>query len=179
MGRLVRLKAELMFQFKRILCPTDLSESSFEGLEAAARLLDGDTGELLVLHVEPQHLDLVRTGMLTAEEAMGRRANAVRNLCRAVDERLPAKVGAQPLLREGEAGREIARVARELKTDLIVLTARGAGANGSNAPGNVAEQVVRQSPCPVLLIRGGRQPRELAEFGVVPAGEHAVCYDGE
>lgn len=174
--------------YKRILCPTDLSESSFEGLETAAGLLDGDSGELVVLYVEREQKPLIRAGLMTSDEAVATRAAAIRNLCRVVDDHLPSSVRTQPLLRQGDAGDEIARAALELDADLIVLTAHGAGANGSNLPGVVANQVIRQSPCPVLLVRrptidisGHRDSAShlRPEFEMVHAGQHALYLDGD
>ena len=48
---------------------------------------------------------------------------------------------------------EIIRVAKERKSDLIVIGTHGWGALKQVLLGSVAEKVVRKAPCPVLTVR--------------------------
>jgi len=56
----------------------------------------------------------------------------------------------------GDPAEQILRVARDLQAGLIVMTTHGRGALGRWVFGSVADQVMRTSPVPVLVVR----PRE-------------------
>lgn len=53
----------------------------------------------------------------------------------------------------GEPSREIIRLARELDTDLIVMSTHGYTGFKRALFGSTAERVMRQAPCPVLVLR--------------------------
>ena len=57
-------------------------------------------------------------------------------------------------LEEGDAAKEILRVADELQCDLIVVGTHGRTGLGRLLMGSVAEQVMRNAPCPVLAVKG-------------------------
>lgn len=57
------------------------------------------------------------------------------------------------LIRKGEPGDEIINVAKELSIDLIVVGDQGHTAGESEAIGSVAQHVLGNAPCPVLLVR--------------------------
>jgi nucleotide-binding universal stress UspA family protein len=46
-------KEDTMFPIKKIFCPTDFSEPSFEGLKAAAEMAQQFSSELFIVHVVP------------------------------------------------------------------------------------------------------------------------------
>jgi nucleotide-binding universal stress UspA family protein len=56
----------------------------------------------------------------------------------------------------GRAHCQIARVASDMKPDLVVLGAHGRGGPPLSALGSTTEQVVRAAPCPVLTLRPPR-----------------------
>jgi nucleotide-binding universal stress UspA family protein len=58
-----------------------------------------------------------------------------------------------PEVTAGRAHRQIARVASDLRADLIVLGAHGRGGPPVAALGSTTEQVVRSAPWPVLTVR--------------------------
>jgi nucleotide-binding universal stress UspA family protein len=59
---------------------------------------------------------------------------------------------------DGDAREAIIEAAKEGKTDLIVLGARGRGAVASFLLGSVSLGVTRDAPCPVLVCRGPARP---------------------
>ena len=143
-----------MSRFKKILCPTDFSEASYEALRQAVELAADGVTEICVLHVEPPVDELTAfTGLATDTYAEAEhRAETVRNLCAVLEERVPQSVRTRPLLKKGQAAEEIARAAREEGADLIVLTTHGAGGLEPGELGGVAAAVVQTAPCPVLTI---------------------------
>ncbi len=140
-----------MTTFKRILCPTDFSESSLQALDAAVRLAANGTTEMCLLHVELQIAPHDLGGDLSPQSAARHRAEAVRNLCAVIDERTPPQVRTNTLLRHGDAAFEIIKAAREQQADLIVLAAHGGGRHEANTLGTVATAVLNDAPCPVLV----------------------------
>ncbi|MGE5469274.1 MAG: universal stress protein [Bacteroidota bacterium] len=53
----------------------------------------------------------------------------------------------------GQPAELIARLAGELRCDLIFMGAHGLGALGDMITGSVASRVLHRSPCPVLLVK--------------------------
>ncbi|MGV3721695.1 MAG: universal stress protein [Actinomycetota bacterium] len=73
-------------------------------------------------------------------------------------DRAAVALGASParlreVIRHGHAAEEIIREAEDSAADLIVLGSHGRSAVARFLLGSVAEQVARQAPCPVLLVR--------------------------
>lgn len=60
--------------------------------------------------------------------------------------------GAEPVLLEGDPGRELCRCASERNVGLIVLGTSGRGGIKRAVLGSVSDHVVRNAPCPVLTI---------------------------
>jgi nucleotide-binding universal stress UspA family protein len=140
-----------MLPIKTILHPTDFSEHSEYAFRVACSLArDYDAG-LVIAHVMtlPMHgySDL---GPLIPEPAeaakeLWAKLSALRPpaLDRKVEYRLCA----------GEPADEIVRLARETKSELIVMGTHGRTGLGRLFLGSVAEEVLRRAPCPVLLLK--------------------------
>jgi len=58
------------------------------------------------------------------------------------------------VLRQGTAWSEIVAVAKDTKTDLVVMGTHGRRGFARMLLGSVAEKVVRTAPCPVLTVHG-------------------------
>jgi hypothetical protein len=76
-------------------------------------------------------------------------------------------VAIEPLLRFGnDPAGEILLAARQCRADLIVMGTHRRACLGWLPLGSVAEQVLRQAPCPVVTVRAqaaeAGQPRQLA-----------------
>ena len=77
---------------------------------------------------------------------------------REVQRRLTARaIAADRALPEGEPAATIVAHALERGADLIAMTTHGLGGLGRALLGSVADDVVRQAPCPVLLVRVGER----------------------
>jgi len=61
---------------------------------------------------------------------------------------------------EGRPSSVIINRASQLGTDLIAMTSHGRGGLGRAVFGSVADEVLRQAPCPVLLVRVVDVPSE-------------------
>jgi nucleotide-binding universal stress UspA family protein len=56
-------------------------------------------------------------------------------------------------VRDGDPSEEILAVARETRSDLIVMGTHGRTGVGRLLMGSVAEQVMRRATCPVLTVK--------------------------
>ncbi len=61
----------------------------------------------------------------------------------------------ETLLREGAPASDIVAAAQDWQADLIVVGTHGRGGLGRLVLGSVAESVLRDAPCPVLVVRHG------------------------
>ena len=147
--------------FKRILCPIDFSPSALQALGFALDLARQADGRVTLLHVvewlaeeEPRasaHFDVPEYRRYMVEDGQER----LRNL---VAEESRAWVEIDDVVVFGRAYREILRAAESKPADLIVMGAQGRGGIGLALFGSTTQQVVRGAMCPVLTVRGLRQP---------------------
>jgi nucleotide-binding universal stress UspA family protein len=132
-----------MPRIRRILFPTDLSESSGWAYAYAARLATRFSAELYALHVR----------LPDGPERGGPHLPA-----RPTDEFcLPLVEGLTETAEEVDAAsapRAIVRYAERHGVDLIVMGARGRSGHDLPDLGHVAEAVVRYASCSVLTVRG-------------------------
>jgi universal stress protein A len=61
---------------------------------------------------------------------------------------------ATAFLLDGAPHKQIARTARRMRADVIVIGTHGRTGLPRAFLGNVAERVIRLAPCPVLTVRG-------------------------
>ncbi len=143
-----------MKSLRKILCPTDWSETSYVALSKAVEMADAAVTELCVIHVEPDDIEFSALPNLPpdTENATLRRVQAVKNLCAVLEERVPPYVRTRPILKQGDAATQIVVTARQEGVDLIVLTTHGAGCSAEKTLGSVAETILRTAPCPVLTL---------------------------
>jgi nucleotide-binding universal stress UspA family protein len=78
---------------------------------------------------------------------------------------LDGKISVQHVLLEGEPATEIVHYARDAGIDLIVMGTHGRTGLDRLLMGSVAEKVMREAPCSVLVVK---LPKG------IPAGEKAV-----
>jgi universal stress protein A len=157
---------------KNILVPTDFSESAEASLEQAAKLARLSGGQVTLLHV--LYIDKIRENLLglDALEHLARAVDAPADadpytasgaawrLRDAAEEKLAeavAAVEAPPVvataIAEGRPSVEIVAYAAEHGVDLIVMGTHGRGTLGRAFLGSVADNVIRQAACPVMVVR--------------------------
>ena len=146
-----------MAKVQKILCPTDFSELSVGAMNYAVLLAETFGAELHLLHVVDQAYQYwMAMGPETLpagpapEELM---TTAKKQMEEFAEKYVPEKVQASREVVNGRPFREIIRIAKERKSDLIVIGTHGRGALTQVLLGSVAEKVVRKAPCPVLSVR--------------------------
>ena len=145
--------------YRRILVPVDGSSTSNAGLREAIALCKGQEASLQLVHVIDYHY-LVMTGLEAGayiEDLMASlSASGKRILKRGQAQAAKAGVKSSGVLLESPAGPAadaIVRQAKKWKADLIVLGTHGRRGVRRMVMGSDAEQVVRNSPVPVMLVR--------------------------
>jgi len=144
--------------FKRILVPVDASPTSSAGLRVALKLARDQKARLRLVHLASQvPLGPKKGAGMTVQELFaamrkeGRRfLERKTSLCRAAgvrtDDALYIGLGKHP-------ADVVAAEARKWGADLIVMGTHGRRGISHMVLGSDAEQVLRTSPVPVLLIR--------------------------
>lgn len=141
---------------KRILVPTDFSETSRCALDLARWFASSQT-ELLVCHVfEPPAIPGSPLGILGTD--MSQVAAALRDQA---DESMKAWMkdvrskhpNARERIVEGHPADELVRIAKDENVDLVAISTHGHTGLEHLYMGSVAERVVCRTTCPVLTVR--------------------------
>jgi nucleotide-binding universal stress UspA family protein len=147
----------LEFKIERILVPLDFSPPSMEALDYAVWLGKQFRAATHLVHVYPPdeasapgaaHL------LLQSAEAIERLNEELTSIHR---KHVPTFRPENCHIRSGRPYEEIVRLAREIHADLIVLATRGHSGLKHLLLGSTAERVVRNAPCPVLVVRKRKQ----------------------
>jgi nucleotide-binding universal stress UspA family protein len=152
-----------MLPFKRILCPTDFSEPSYEALKIANELALYFSSDLFVLHVVPP-IPTANVSPPPADKAPAKGFNissyrhqleelSKTSLKKVVAQRIAKKIKVHPIVVQGEASDQIIDTVDRQKIDLIVIATHGRTGWRRVIFGSVAEKVIRLAPCPVLTIQ--------------------------
>ncbi len=156
-----------MIPIKRILCPTDFSDSSLQALDVAVDFARHFQAELLVVHVVSPIPTIAApagpTGFDVGAYQQGLIESAEHSLQELLKERVPSDVNNHPLVAHGDASHEIIRLAEHKAVQLIITATRGESAWRSFVFGSVAERIVRGSPCPVLTVPPTTSPADEEE----------------
>ena len=141
-----------MLPINKIVCPTDFSEPSYEGLNAAGELAEHFQAELLILNVVSPvpvmagaaHLPTVMREMQVAAEKSIQDLKA---------EKIPKRVKTRSFVVQGRPADEIVKLADKESANMIVIATHGESGWKKFLFGSVTEKVVRTASCPVLTIR--------------------------
>ena len=149
----------MAFPFKRILCPIDFDENAANALALAAQMARQTDGTVLVLHVVPMiipptgmpvYVDLYKEQEKVASARLDELAG---KYLRGVNHELSSHAG--------EIASSILRSAKRLGADVVVMATHGRRGFARFFLGSVAEMVLRESSCPVLIVQGPLTDREL------------------
>jgi len=145
-----------MIHLKRILVPTDFSDSARNALAYGISFGEEYAAEVLLLHVVENLTvgyasDLFPVPMAEVYEEISGYAKA--ELAKLGAEVRTRGVAVRELVAQGKPSAEILRIAREETVDMIVLGTHGKGLLDRSLFGSTTERVVRKAPCPVLTCR--------------------------
>jgi nucleotide-binding universal stress UspA family protein len=151
-----------MRMFKKVLVPIDGSAASREGLERAIALAKNQKARLRLMPVVDEHgvIQGMEPAMNVGDLLDSLVAEGRKVLANAAVTAKKHGVTADTVLYELLIGRVADRIVREAakwRADVIVMGTHGRRGIGRLVMGSDAENVLRQSPVPVLLVRGARR----------------------
>jgi len=145
-----------MIKLKKVLVPTDFSESARHALTYGISFAREYEAELTLLHVVENLTvgyasDLFPVPMAEVFQEISGYARA--ELAKLGTEARAKNIAVEEVVVQGKPSAEIMRVARETAVDMIVLGTHGKGMLDQALFGSTTERVVRRAPCPVLTVR--------------------------
>ena len=140
-----------MIAIKRILIPTDFSETSTAAIGYGVDLAERYGASVHLLHVieksaippEPEFPLGIFEGQTVARERLVAVLSAAER----------AAFRTEVAVNIGHPSLEIIRYAKDHEIDIIVMGTHGRSGVSHMLMGSVAEKVVRKAPCPVLTVR--------------------------
>jgi nucleotide-binding universal stress UspA family protein len=141
---------------KLILSPIDFSDSSRGALDVATDFATRFGAELLLVHVMPAIQDLPENVSILKEGEYDQSltdaaAKRLADLAAALAQR---NVKARTVIgTANDVGMELVRIAEHEHADMIIIATHGMTGWHKIAFGSVAEKVVKQASCPVLVLR--------------------------
>jgi nucleotide-binding universal stress UspA family protein len=135
----------------RILLATDLSTASEGATAQAIELARGLGANLLVVSVIDPDVATLRRGLVERmdQRRAGREAAAQALVVRGRE----AGVAVSFLVWEGAPGPAIVEAAEAERADMVIVGSHGRGRVGRLVLGSVSDHVVRNAPCPILIVR--------------------------
>lgn len=149
-----------MFEPKKILVPTDFSDSSDRALQEAIDVAGKYHSKVTVLHVIDKEVPQCAADYCLPSDVVERMAKESDTASR---ERMQAEIGrlsgAQAVqidfdVKHGVPSDEILKEQTEKGIDLIVMASHGRTGLARLMLGSVADKVVKRATAPVLLVRG-------------------------
>ena len=144
----------MVLPIKKILCPTDFSEPSYEGLKAANELADYFSAKLIIVHVvsvvQMISAPLEPSGTIIPEVIREIEESVKKALDDMKREKITKGVKTSTMLLQGSSAVEIVRAAKDEHVDLIVIATHGQSGWKKLISGSVTERVVRLTDRPVL-----------------------------
>ena len=145
-----------MIKLKKVLLPTDFSDSARHALRYGMSFAKEYGAELVLLHVVENLTvgyasDLFPVPMAEVFQEISGYART--ELGKLGEEARARGLTVHEQVVQGKPPAEIIRYATENEIDMIVLGTHGKGMLDQALFGSTTERVVRRSPCPVLTVR--------------------------
>ncbi len=143
-------------RIKKILCPTDFSEYSFEALEYAKELARNFGAKLYVLHIiyEPVEYTGFYVPHISFDKIRTEIEVGAKKLMKELkDSKLKGFENVETMIIFGVPDDEIIKFAVDKEIDMIVIGSAGKRGLEKFVFGSTAEKVVKKSPCSVMCIK--------------------------
>ena len=143
------------FKLAKILVPIDFSDCSKKALQYAVPFAKQFGATITLMHVV--HVNYVGGPELGALDfpftEVELRKSGEKQLAELAATEVQTQTPAETIVRIGQEVVEIVGAAKELESDLIIISTHGRTGLQHVFLGSVAENVVRLAPCPVLVVR--------------------------
>jgi universal stress protein A len=144
-----------ILHLKKILVPTDFSETSKKAVQYALRFAEQFGCEIALLYVVEPATPVIGAPLavepVTEKDELSMAEKELAVL--AAESHTNGAHSVSSFVRVGHAPNEITKVARDLDVDLIIIATHGYTSWRHLCMGSTTERVVRTAPCPVLVVR--------------------------
>lgn len=141
----------MAFPYRRILAPIEFDETAQAVIEAALRIASENGGTVFLMHAVP--MLVAPTGMPNYVDIYRDQEKIARQKLEEIVARQHSAVSCELLTPIGDPAREILALERQMAADLIVLATHGRRGVRRMLLGSVAETVLREAACPVLIVQ--------------------------
>jgi nucleotide-binding universal stress UspA family protein len=150
-----------VISIRRILVPVDFVEHTDRLLDYAIEFANKFNAAITLVHAyQIPVFGFPDGGYIAAADVATQMSNAAQGrLDSLVESRKTSGVPIDGVLRDGIAWEEINAVAAEVKADIIIIGTHGRRGLARALLGSVAENVIRTSTLPVLVIHGPRDEK--------------------
>jgi len=140
--------------FQKILCPIDFDENSMAALDLACGIAEQNKATIRLLHILPLPANAADIGPVPLEPYGVFERDARAKLEQVVAQRVPGDLSCEIETSAGGPAQAIVAAEEKYGIDLVVMATHGRkrSAVGHFFLGSVAERVVRESQCPVLVV---------------------------
>jgi universal stress protein A len=147
-----------MFAPKSILVPTDFSEYSDRAIKQAVDIAEQNNAKIYLLHVVDRLQQCAIDYCIPIETMMKVQSDSEKEASRKMQDEAKKITQAKKIdvtfdVKSGVPFEEILKEQQERNADLIVIASHGRTGILKNLIGSVAERVMREAKCPVLLVR--------------------------
>lgn len=147
-----------MFTPKTILVPTDFSEFSDKAVQQAADIAEQNNAKVYLLHVVDKLQQCAIDYCIPLETMMKVQSDSEKEATKKMQDEADKILKSRKIdvvfdVKSGVPFEEILKEQQERKADLIVIASHGRTGILKTLIGSVAERVMREAKCPVLLVR--------------------------
>jgi len=147
-----------MFTPKSILVPTDFSEHSDRAVRQAVDIAEQHNSKIYLLHVVDRLQQCAIDYCIPLETMMKVQSDSEKEATKKMQEEAEKILKTKNIdlvfdVKSGTPYEEILKEQQERKADLIVIASHGRTGLLRTLIGSVAERVMREAKCPVLLVR--------------------------
>jgi nucleotide-binding universal stress UspA family protein len=144
---------------KTILVPIDFSDVSGKVVETASSLAEALGSRVILVHVASAEPEFVGydPGPLSVRVAVAGDIHADQRRLEALKQKFGAPAGVLALHVQGSIPEEILELAHEHAAGLIVMGSHGHGALYHLFVGSVTTAILKEAPCPVLVVPSDRR----------------------
>ncbi len=147
-----------MFAPKSILVPTDFSEHSDRAVRQAADIAEQNNAKIFLLHVVDKLQQCAIDYCIPIETMMKVQEDSEKEARKKMQEEANKILQSKKIdvafdVKSGVPFEEILKEQQERNADLIIIASHGRTGILKTLIGSVAERVMREAKCPVLLVR--------------------------
>ena len=147
-----------MFAPKSILVPTDFSEYSDRAIKQAVDIAEQNNAKIYLIHVVDQLQQCAIDYCIPVEVMQKVQSDSEKEAVKKMQEEArkilqSSKIEVAFDVKSGTPYEEIVKEQQDRKADLIVIASHGRTGILKTLIGSVAERVMREAKCPVLLVR--------------------------